>query len=67
MICPLCHQSSLWNGNPWRPFCSARCQMTDLGAWASEDYRIPGPTIMIDTTLPDSMEGNDDTEARQER
>ena len=67
MICPLCHQSSTWEGNPWRPFCSERCQVADLGAWAAEEYRIPGPTIMIDTSLPDSVEGNDDTEAQRER
>ena len=27
--------------NPWRPFCSERCRLVDLGAWASESYRIP--------------------------
>jgi endogenous inhibitor of DNA gyrase (YacG/DUF329 family) len=26
----------------WRPFCSERCKMIDLGAWASEAYRVPG-------------------------
>ena len=25
----------------WRPFCSERCKTLDLGAWASEAYRIP--------------------------
>ena len=29
--------------NPWRPFCSQRCKVIDLGAWANEDYRIPAP------------------------
>jgi endogenous inhibitor of DNA gyrase (YacG/DUF329 family) len=28
--------------NPWRPFCSERCKMIDLGAWASETYCVPG-------------------------
>jgi uncharacterized protein len=28
--------------NPWRPFCSERCRVTDLGGWASESYRVPG-------------------------
>lgn len=23
------------------PFCSARCQLLDLGAWAAEKYRVP--------------------------
>jgi endogenous inhibitor of DNA gyrase (YacG/DUF329 family) len=31
-----------WEENPWRPFCSERCKMIDLGAWASEEYKVPG-------------------------
>jgi hypothetical protein len=27
--------------NRYRPFCSERCRLIDLGAWASENYRIP--------------------------
>lgn len=27
--------------NKWRPFCSERCKMIDLGAWATESYRLP--------------------------
>ena len=65
MTCPLCQQPSIWEGNPWHPFCSERCQMTDLGAWAAERYRIPGPTLMMDTSPPDSLEGDDGTETQQ--
>jgi endogenous inhibitor of DNA gyrase (YacG/DUF329 family) len=25
------------------PFCSERCQLIDLGAWAAEEYRISEP------------------------
>jgi endogenous inhibitor of DNA gyrase (YacG/DUF329 family) len=25
----------------WKPFCSERCKMADLGRWLSEDYRVP--------------------------
>jgi endogenous inhibitor of DNA gyrase (YacG/DUF329 family) len=40
--CPQCGSTSPWNsGNQWRPFCSERCKMIDLGAWASESYRVP--------------------------
>ncbi len=28
--------------NPFRPFCSERCRKIDLGAWANEDFRVPG-------------------------
>jgi len=27
--------------NPWRPFCSERCRLIDLGQWAAERYRVP--------------------------
>jgi endogenous inhibitor of DNA gyrase (YacG/DUF329 family) len=40
--CPICKEFTTWEENPWRPFCSERCKMIDLGAWASEDYKVPG-------------------------
>jgi uncharacterized protein len=40
--CPRCGKSVGWSfSNPYRPFCSERCRLIDLGAWASENYRIP--------------------------
>jgi len=42
IICPLCKKASSWDGNAFRPFCSERCRLIDLGKWASEDYRIAG-------------------------
>lgn len=39
--CPTCGGPSLYApANAWRPFCSERCKNHDLGAWASEAYRI---------------------------
>jgi len=40
--CPICKKEALWDDNPFRPFCSERCKLVDLGKWASEDYRIAG-------------------------
>lgn len=40
--CPHCGQPAPFEpANRWRPFCSARCRELDLGAWASEGYRVP--------------------------
>lgn len=40
--CPQCGQSVVWdNSNRFRPFCSERCKLIDLGQWATESYRIP--------------------------
>lgn len=41
--CPRCKQPSTWTDNPYRPFCSERCKLIDLGAWASEEYKIASP------------------------
>jgi len=44
VICPQCGAPVEWNaGNRFRPFCSERCKLIDLGAWASEQYRIAMP------------------------
>jgi endogenous inhibitor of DNA gyrase (YacG/DUF329 family) len=41
VICPRCKGPALYAAsNPWRPFCSERCSSIDLGAWASEAYRV---------------------------
>jgi endogenous inhibitor of DNA gyrase (YacG/DUF329 family) len=40
--CPQCGKPVPWTPQSrYRPFCSERCKAIDLGAWASESYRIP--------------------------
>ena len=42
MACPRCGTPAPFTAdNKWRPFCSERCKMIDLGAWAAESYRVP--------------------------
>jgi hypothetical protein len=42
VACPSCGKPAVFTAtNPFRPFCSERCKTTDLGAWATERYRIP--------------------------
>jgi endogenous inhibitor of DNA gyrase (YacG/DUF329 family) len=39
--CPSCGGDSIYTPtNPHRPFCNERCRLADLGAWASEGYRV---------------------------
>lgn len=43
IACPTCGKSVKWTQqNPFRPFCSERCKLIDLGEWAGENHRIPG-------------------------
>lgn len=41
ITCPACRQATRWQNNPYRPFCSDRCRLLDLGCWAEEEYRVP--------------------------
>jgi uncharacterized protein len=40
--CPTCGREVSWDSAPFRPFCSERCRLIDLGAWLSEKRAIPG-------------------------
>lgn len=40
--CPTCRREIDWASTPFRPFCSERCRLIDLGAWLSEQHAIPG-------------------------
>ncbi len=45
VACPQCKELSEYSTeNKYRPFCSERCKLIDLGQWASENYRIPEQT-----------------------
>lgn len=40
--CPTCGRLHEWDStNRFRPFCSERCKLIDLGKWANEEYRVP--------------------------
>lgn len=43
VACPRCGTAVKWLASEtFRPFCSERCKLIDLGAWADESHRIPG-------------------------
>lgn len=47
--CPTCQRPVEWSAAAkWRPFCSERCRLIDLGAWMAERHAIPGEEIAPD-------------------
>jgi hypothetical protein len=57
VACPGCRTEVEWStDNPFRPFCSKRCKLTDLGAWASGAYRLPVPDEQPGTESDDITE-----------
>ncbi|MCE0721706.1 MULTISPECIES: DNA gyrase inhibitor YacG [Legionella] len=43
ITCPICRKQNTWcPENQFKPFCSQRCKLIDLGEWASDSRKIPG-------------------------
>jgi endogenous inhibitor of DNA gyrase (YacG/DUF329 family) len=58
--CPTCGRTVEWNESfPWRPFCSERCKLIDLGAWASEKHSIPGNDVEAEEKPKESDESDE--------
>ena len=56
--CPRCNKTTVLDKeNPFRPFCSERCAVLDLSAWADEQYKVP---IAVQET--ESVNQNEDDE-----
>ena len=54
VTCPCCGGDSVYGpANAYRPFCSERCKQVDLGAWASEDLRMPAEAPPADAPYGD--------------
>jgi hypothetical protein len=48
--CPTCQKPVAWTSEqPFKPFCSERCRLIDLGEWVMEEKRIAGEPVILDT------------------
>lgn len=59
VACPQCGKEVIWNKevSPYRPFCSERCKLIDLGQWAEGKYSIP-----LDTKSEEDLNTKDDSD-----
>lgn len=52
--CPTCKREMEWAADsPFRPFCSERCRLIDLGAWLSEQRAIAGESAEAPPQTPE--------------
>jgi len=59
--CPSCGRRLEWSAaSPWRPFCSERCRLLDLGAWLSEQRAVPGEALDAAAHDPEHARDEDD-------
>ncbi len=57
--CPTCKKPVPWvQDQHYRPFCSERCKLIDLGDWASEGHRIQGRQAPTDDYNLDNNQGD---------
>jgi hypothetical protein len=57
--CPTCgRQTAAVPASPWRPFCSERCRLLDLGAWLTERHAIAGDPIAPDDETATERDGS---------
>ena len=52
VTCPTCKKKVVWNSQQqFRPFCSERCKLIDLGEWAAEEKRIAGEPVDYESDI----------------
>ncbi len=61
LLCPICKKQVALT-DPEMPFCSERCRLIDLGAWAAEKYVISTPVRPEELPRVPSPELADDEE-----
>ena len=57
VACPTCKTPVAWGAEQvYKPFCSQRCKLIDLGDWATEAHKIPGEPVLpdFDADTPES-------------
>ena len=57
--CPTCQKLFIYGESKFRPFCSERCKMIDLGRWFKEEYTVAA----VDQTPPDEEQISSTTAA----
>jgi uncharacterized protein len=54
--CPTCRRAVSWTAEQlFKPFCSERCRLIDLGEWAMEEKRIPGASLLQESDNDDDV------------
>lgn len=60
ILCPTCKKLVEYSTkNQYRPFCSERCKLIDLGAWADDGYSIQGEHFVNPDMLDDPFDSDD--------
>lgn len=45
VTCPTCKKKFNYFSSEFRPFCSEKCRLIDLGQWLTESYTVPAQKL----------------------
>ncbi|HXH75760.1 MAG TPA: DNA gyrase inhibitor YacG [Bacteriovoracaceae bacterium] len=51
VTCPTCKKKFNYYTSEFRPFCTERCRLIDLGQWLDESYTVPVQKLTEDEAL----------------
>ncbi len=68
VTCPTCKKRFNYYASDFRPFCSERCRLIDLGEWLSESYAVPVEKLSEEEiqTLEQLVHEKDSTEKNED-
>ena len=69
VVCPTCKKKFSYYSSEYRPFCSEKCRLIDLGQWLNESYSVPVEKLTedeIETLERLTHEKNSDEEKDQD-
>lgn len=49
--CPNCKKKFDYYSSEFRPFCSEKCRLIDLGQWLNESYTVPVEKLSLEEAL----------------
>ncbi|MGE3609852.1 MAG: DNA gyrase inhibitor YacG [Bacteriovoracaceae bacterium] len=50
VTCPNCKKKFNYYSSEFRPFCSQKCRLIDLGQWLNESYTVPAQKLTEEET-----------------
>lgn len=67
-VCPICAKDVQPRAeNRAYPFCSPPCKLVDLGRWLDGAYRIPGGSVVDESSGVEGLEPSSDADREEER
>lgn len=64
--CPHCKKQFNYYESSFRPFCSERCKLIDLGHWLTESYTVPSNTPLSDEDIEAVLKSENPEESQSE-